>query len=223
MFENERFLEQCLFVYKKIIIYLVMLIKNNMDGVFKKIVLVFICLLFVCCKDKHYEEHIKLLKEARLKEKEANLQQKELIEEGRKLIQQNCNILIDSIFVFDIKGLDPKVKEEKLTVGLIDSIYYKNTGSSSDKQIISFKLQKEDLANFKSEYELHLVQNMNQNGRLNEKILYIEFSNFRIYNNDAKIKVKKVSGIGFEEATFFFEKKNNVWVFRRKIVSGDIG
>lgn len=190
-----------------------------MDGVFKKIVLVFICLLFVCCNDKQYEEHIKLLKEARLKEKETELKQKELIEEGRKLIQQNCNILIDSVFVFDIKSLYPKLKEEKLTVGLIDSIHYKNTGSSSDKYMVSFKLQKDDLVSFKSEYELHLVQNKNQTG----KILYIEFSNFRIDNNTARIKVRKVMGIGMMKATFLFEKKNNIWVFRRKIMSGGIG
>ncbi|MEN9908857.1 MAG: hypothetical protein RLZZ540_2006 [Bacteroidota bacterium] len=187
-----------------------------MDGIFKKIVLVLICLTLVCCKDKEYEEHIRLLNEARLKEKE-------LIKEGRKLIQQNSNILIDSVFVFDIKSLEPKVKEEKLSIGLIDSIHYKSTGIESERNHVAFKLHNSDLANFKSEYELHLVQNESQNENQINNILFFKFSNFIIDNNRARIRVRKIFGISTREATFFFEKINNKWVFRKKQVSSDIG
>lgn len=183
-----------------------------MDGIFKKIVLVLICSTLMCCNNNHNKEHNKLLNEARSKEKE-------LIMEGRKLIQQNSSILIDSVSAFDIKSLDPKVKKEKLTIGLIDSVYYKNTGIGSGKNFIAFKLHKADLANFKSDYELHLVQDNNQD----VNILFITFSNFKIDNNNARIRVRKVKGTSMMEAFFFFEKINNVWVFRKKTLSGGIG
>lgn len=183
-----------------------------MDGIFKKIVLVLICSILMCCKNKENEEHIQLLNETRLVEQK-------LIKEGRKLIQQNSSILIDSVFVFDIKGLDPKVKDEKLRIGLIDSIYYKGLRGVSNKNHVTFKLHKSDLVNFKSEYELHLVQNKNEN----QNFLFITFSNFRIENNIAVITVKKVYGISMIEAAFSFEKIDNVWVFRKKTVFGDIG
>ena len=181
-----------------------------MDGIFKKIVLVLICSTLMCCNNSHNEEHNKLLNEARLKEKE-------LIREGRKLIQQNSSILIDSVSAFDVKSLDPKVKEKELTIGLVDSIYYKNRGMKSDKNFITFKLHKADFVNFKSEYKLHLIKK--QNGR----ILVIIFSNFIIDNNNAKIRVKKVFGISMMEATFYFEKINDVWVFKKKQVFGSVG
>ena len=135
------------------------------------------------------------------------------------MIQQNSSILIDSVSAFDIQSLDPKVEKEKLSIGLIDSIYYKNTASESDKYLITFKLHKADLVNFKSDYELHLVQDNNQD----VNILFITFSNFIIDNNNARIRVRKVKGTSMMKATFFFEKKNNVWIFRKKIVSEDIG
>lgn len=78
-----------------------------MEGNFKKIVLIFICLMLMCCKDKDYEEHIKLLNEARLF-------QRHLIKEGHQLIRQNSSILIDSVSVFDIKSLNPNEKKKNL-------------------------------------------------------------------------------------------------------------
>ncbi|GEL10208.1 hypothetical protein SAMN05192550_0766 [Flavobacterium glycines] len=185
-----------------------------MEGNFKKIVLIFICLMLMCCKDKDYEEHLRLLNEARLF-------QRHLIKEGHQLIRQNSSILIDSVSVFDIKSLNPNEKKEKLTVGLIDSVYYKNTGIGSGNNFISFKIHKADLSNFESDYELKLVERFDEN--TNENLLFITFSNFRIENKKARIIVKKVKGIGMMKATFFFEKINNVWVFKKKQVHGEIG
>lgn len=189
-----------------------------MEGNFKKTVLIFICLMLVCCKDKHYEEHIQLLKETRLKEKE-------LIKEGQNLIQQNISILIDSVSVFDINRFDPKMKGEKPIIGLIDSIYYKLSGIGNDKYLVTFKLNKVDLVNFKSDYELQLVQNQSEspNGNPVENFLFYTFSDFRIIDNKASIDVKKNYGISMMSATFFFEKINNVWVFRKKTLHGNIG
>jgi hypothetical protein len=185
-----------------------------MEGSFKKIVLIFICLMFICCKDKDYEEHILLLNEARLKEKE-------LIKEGRNLILQNSNILIDSAFIFDHNRFNPKRKGEKPIIGLIDSVYYKLSGIGNDKYLVTFKLSKADLANFKSDYELQLVEKLNEN--TTENFLFYTFSNFRIIDNKARIVVEKNYGISMMSATFFFEKRNNVWVFIKKQVHADIG
>lgn len=189
-----------------------------MDGNFKKIILIFICLMFVCCKDKQYEKHIQLLKEARLKEKE-------LIKEGRQLILQNSNILIDSAFIFDHNRFDPKIKGEKPIIGLIDSIRYRFSGAGYDKYLVTFKLSKADLVNFKSDYQLQLVKNRNEspNGNLAENFLFYTFSNFRIIDNKASIDVKKSYGISMMSATFFFEKRNNVWVFIKKREHDAIG
>ncbi|MES2239892.1 MAG: hypothetical protein V4497_06475 [Bacteroidota bacterium] len=189
-----------------------------MEGNFKKIVLIFICLMLTCCKNKDYEEHIQLLKEARLVEQH-------LIKEGRQLIQQNSNILIDSAFIFDHNRFDPKMKGEKPIIGLIDSVYYKLSGARYDKYLVTFKLSKVDLVNFKSDYTLQLVQNQNEspNGNPAENFLFYTFSDFRIIDNKASIDVKKNYGISMIKVTFFFEKINNVWVFRKKTVHGDIG
>lgn len=196
-----------------------------MEGNFKKIILIFICLMFVCCKDKQYEEHIKLLKEARLKEKEAKLFQQHLIKEGRQLILQNSSVLIDSAFIFDHNRFDPKMKGEKPIIGLIDSIYYKLSGIRNDKYLVTFKLSKADLVNFKSDYQLQLVKNQNEspNGNPAENFLFYTFSDFRIIDNRARIDVKKNYGISMMSAIFFFEKRNNVWVFIKKTEHGDIG
>jgi len=189
-----------------------------MDGNLKKIILIFICLMLMCCKDKDYEEHIRLLKEARLVEQN-------LIKEGRQLIQQNSNILIDSAFIFDHNRFDPKIKGEKPIIGLIDSIYYKLSGIENDKYLVTFKLSKADLVNFKSDYQLQLVKNRNEspNGNPAENFLFYTFSKFRIIDNKASIDVKKSYGISMMSATFFFEKRNNVWVFIKKREHGDIG
>ncbi len=189
-----------------------------MEDNFKKIVLIFICLMLMCCKDKDYEEHIKLLNEARLF-------QRHLIKEGHQLIQQNSNILIDSAFIFDHNRFDPKLKGEKPIIGLIDSISYRLSGARYDKYLIAFKLSKADLVNFKSDYELQLVQNKNEcpNGNPAESFLFCTFYDFRIIDNKASINVKKNYGISMMSATFFFEKRNNVWVFIKKTMHGDIG
>lgn len=192
-----------------------------MNGNFKKVILIFICLMFVCCKDKEYEEHIQLLKEARLKEKEAKLFQQHLIQEGRKLILQNSSVLIDSAFIFDHNRFDPKIKGEKLKIGLIDSIRYRLSGAGYDKYLVAFKLGKADLANFKSDYGLQLVEKLNEN--TTENFLFYTFSNLRIIDNEARIVVKKNYGISMMSATFFFEKRNNVWVFIKKTEHGAVG
>lgn len=185
-----------------------------MYGTFKVGLLVFICSMLMCCKDKEYEEHIRLLNKARLFEKH-------LIQEGRQLILQNSNILIDSAFIFDSKRFDPKIKGEKLKIGLIDSINYKFSSTESDKYLVSFVLRKADLVNFKLDYELQLVERLNEN--TSENILFYTFSNLRVINNKAQIDVKKNYGISMMSATFFFEKRNNVWVFIKKTMHGDIG
>lgn len=181
-----------------------------MNGNFKKIGLVFICSILMCCNKN--EKTSKPIKDSKSIEQD-------LIVEGRKFIKQNSNIIIDSIASFDLRFINPQTNEEKLTIGLIDSIYYKNIGGGSDKNYMSFKLRKDDLANFKSEYELNLVQRNN----LDSNVLYITFSNFRIENDIAIINVKKVFGISMIQASFYFKKENNVWVFKGKTLNGAIG
>lgn len=181
-----------------------------MNGNFKKIGLVFICLILMSCnKNEKTSEPIKDSKSI----------EQDLILEGRKFIKQNSNIIIDSIASFDLRFINPQPNEEKLTIGLVDSIYYKNIGGGSDKNFMSFKLYKDDLANFKSEYKLNLVQRNNQDSN----VLYITFSNFRIENNIAIIRVKKVFGISMMQAVFYFKKENNVWIFKGKTLDGAIG
>ncbi|HEY6143381.1 MAG TPA: hypothetical protein VIV55_08100 [Flavobacterium sp.] len=181
-----------------------------MDGNFKKIALVFIYSILVSC-NKNEKTNTSV--------KDSKSIEQNLIVEGRKFIKQNSNIIIDSIASFDLRFMNPKVKEEKLTIGLIDSIYYKNIGNGSDKNFISFKLNKDDLADFKSEYQLNLIQKNNKNST----VLYITLSNFRIENNVAEIRVKKVFGISMIQAIFYFKKENNVWVFKEKYLFGAIG
>ena len=178
--------------------------------ILKKLGLVFICSILMCCnKNEKTSEPIKDSKSI----------EQDLIVEGRKFIKQNSNIIIDSIASFDLRFMNPQANEEKLTIGLIDSVFYKNIGGGSDKNFMSFKLHKADLASFKSEYKLNLVQRNN----LDSNVLYITFSNFRIDNNNAIIRVKKVFGISMMQAVFHFKKENNVWVFKKKTLDGNIG
>ncbi len=139
---------------------------------------------------------------------------------GREFITQNINILIDSINHFDIskmpvsevsrkdfKNYKP-IKIEQITVGLLDSILIEN----NEKEFLDFNLQKSELINFKSEYEINIVKVNNYD----TNVLFVRFSNFQIIENEASINVKMNIGISMIKNRYYFKKENDVWVFKKK-------
>jgi hypothetical protein len=165
-----------------------------MDGIFKKIALIFLLLAFISCKkdEKPISDH------------------DNLVSEGKTFIKQNINMLIDSVMQFDIPSLDKKIKTEKLTIGLIDSVSY--NGISNPYNFLAFKLKKSDLSLYKSPYKISLVKEKNND----TNVLFVIFSDFRIKKDDAFIVVKKVRGIGMIKNVYYFRKKSGVWVFIKK-------
>lgn len=170
-----------------------------MVGKFKIIVVVFI--LFCSCK-----------------------KQNDINDIGKDLIKQNINVLLDSVEGFDMSTLPPSpkfknVKTKKITLGLLDSIKINDSYSLRKDNFKSFKylkfnLQKSDLSNFKSSYTLNLQKKDN----LSTDVLSIRFTNFKINENKASIDVTKVIGISMICDRFYFEKENDIWVFKKKVM-----
>jgi hypothetical protein len=165
-----------------------------MDGIFKKIVFVFLFLTVLGCK----------------KEEKPISKNDNLILEGKTFIRQNLNILIDSVEQFDIPSLDKKIKSEKFTIGLIDSVSYH--GISNPYRYLGFRLKKSDLPVFKSPYKLNLVKEKNND----PNVLFVSFSDFSMEKDYAFIVVRKVIGIGMVKNVYYFRKKSGAWFFTKK-------
>jgi len=142
----------------------------------------------------------------------------------RVFIAQNINSLIDSVEIFDTSLIPPSeefkdFKVEKITIGLLDSVFNENDENfnyvnQKKKQLKSFKfkLQQSDLINFKTNYIIKLVEVNNYDNN----ILFVNFSNFYMTNNEANIDVKKNIGISMSKERYYFIKQNGIWVFKKK-------
>lgn len=173
--------------------------QKNMDGIFKKIVFVSLLLTLIsgCKKD----EKIDTVKS-------------DLVTEGRALIKQNSNVLIDSLERYDLAILNKK-KGGALKVALLDSLLINerySKYSSEPFNFFTFKLDKNNISNFKSPYKLYLVQKeISQNN-----VLFVSFSNLKIDNDIAQIMVIKISGNSSVIDRYYFKKQNNKWIFTSK-------
>jgi hypothetical protein len=142
----------------------------------------------------------------------------------RVFIAQNINSLIDSVESFDT-SLFPRSKEfkdlkvEKITIGLLDSVfseYNRFNSKNNQSKYFTFKLEKCDLVNFKSDYKIKIVKINNDD----TKVLFVSFFNLNIVDNKASIEVKKKLVIGMIRHKYYFEKENNIWVFKEKELLG---
>ena len=106
-------------------------------------------------------------------------------------------------------SLNKKIKSEKLTIGLVDSVSYKGLNPYN---YLAFKLKKSDLSLFKSPYKISLVKEKSND----INTLFVMFSNFRIKDNEAYIVVKKVRGIGMTNDKYYFKKEKGKWVLINK-------
>lgn len=139
------------------------------------------------------------------------------VDRGRELITQNLNILIDSVESFDTSKFPVSeefkdVKVEKIKIGLIDSVVVQNMKEYNT----SFLINRNDLVNFKSDYEIEIVKVNNYD----INFLFVSFSNFKVDKDKASIDVKKVIGISMITDRYFFKNDNGHWVF---IIKKNIG
>ncbi|MBZ4036839.1 hypothetical protein K6T82_18865 [Flavobacterium sp. 17A] len=173
-----------------------------MDRIFNKIVVVLLALTISCKK----EQKIDTVKN-------------DLISEGRSIIREYSNILIDSVEQFDVRPANEKNDAPKITIGLIDSIPKRTDKSKLGRQdghtFAVFKLEKEDLINFKSPYKLNLVKENNNDGN----VVFVTILEVSINEDRAYIVVKKVRGIGMVEDDYYFKKENGKWIFLIKRLS----
>ena len=82
--------------------------------------------------------------------------------------------------------------------------------------IIKINLCYCDLINFKSDYQIKIVKINNYD----TNVLFVNFFNFKIKNNKASIEVKKKIGISMVHHKYYFEKENDIWVFKKKVLLG---
>lgn len=149
------------------------------------------------------------------------------IKVGKSIISQNINILIDSIERFDVNFINVKqvstkkefpnmhvIKNKKLKIYVIDSVTYEKNFAidSFQKEILKFIINKNDLINFKSNYNINIVKINNYDSN----VLFVKFSNFKLTNDKASIEVKMTIGISMIKNIYHFKKVNNIWLFDRK-------
>ncbi|NDP22545.1 MAG: hypothetical protein GZ091_15895 [Paludibacter sp.] len=105
----------------------------------------------------------------------------------RVFIAQNINTLIDSVEMFDTSLFPPPpskefkdLKAEKITIGLLDSVfseynddYNRFNSKNNQSKYFTFKLEKCDLVNFKSDYKIKIVKINNDD----TKVLFVSFFN----------------------------------------------
>lgn len=169
------------------------LMLKKMDG---KVIILLISVLFLNC-EKKTDQHVK-----------RNVLKKQ---EAKEFILENINILIDSVESFDMGKYSKfkNLKIEKFKISLADSII---TEKNSFGAFLNFTLDKKMIANYKSDYEIKLVQNYNED----IKYLFVQFSNFQLEDNAAEISVRKKIGISMVKDRYYFERKNNKWVLKKK-------
>jgi hypothetical protein len=176
---------------------------NNMDFIFKKIIFFFFFLTVLSCKNEDKPKTEKI----------------DLISEGRSIVREYSNVLIDSVEQFDVRPANEKNDAPKITIGLIDSIPKRNEklniGRTDGHTFVSFKLEKEDLINFKSPYKLSLVTKKNNDINM----VFVTISKLRIQEDKAYVVVEKVRGIGMVNEVYYFKKENGIWVFIKKRLS----
>ena len=165
-----------------------------MDGLFKKLVIIFLFLAVLGCK----------------KDVKPTSNHDNLVSEGKTFIKQNINILIDSVEQFDVPLPNGKNIMPKITIGLIDSVSYH--GISNPYGYLGFKLKKTDLVGFKSPYKINLVIENNND----TNVVFVTFSDFSMKKNYAFIVVKKSRGIGMIKYVYYFRKQKGVWIFTKK-------
>lgn len=142
----------------------------------------------------------------------------------RAFVAQNINRLIDSVESFDPSLIPPSeefkdYKVEKITIGLLDSVFVENDENfdhinqkKTHLKFFKFKLQESDLVNFKNNYVIKLVK-VNNN---DSNIIFVNFSNFYMSDNEANIDVKKNIGISMIKERYYFIKRNGIWGFKKK-------
>lgn len=102
---------------------------------------------------------------------------------------------------------------------MLDSVFIENDESFNfinQKKSFRFKLQESDLVNFKTNYTIKLVKVNNYDNN----ILFVNFSNFYMTDNEANIDVKKNIGISMIKERYYFIKRNAIWVFKKKELLG---
>lgn len=136
---------------------------------------------------------------------------------GSHFVQCNINILLDSLNMFDMRGVPRPEKFNdiiinKPTVHLKNIVSVDSIESHINHKYLSFNLKKDVLSKLKSDYEVHLVKN-----RVDEGNIFVVISNFAINDSTITVDVKKSLGIGMTKDRYFFRKMKQKWIYTKKI------
>jgi len=163
-----------------------------MDGKLKKMVLISLIVLCGCVKKNHN------------------------VDNGHELISQQINTLLDSLDYLNPnripRGNSKSLPVNKFTVALLDSIVTEEAISNGKDDFLKYKIQEDDIINFKQDYKVKLVQINNYD----INTLFVKFSNFEISGDDANINVTKTIGVSSVKDKYRFKKDQGVWVFKKK-------
>lgn len=135
---------------------------------------------------------------------------------GSHFVECNINILLDSLNMFDMRGVPRPEKFNdiiitKPTVQLKSIVSTDSFESQINHKYLFFNLKNDVLSRLKSEYEVHLVKD-----RVDEGNIFVVISNFAMNDSTVTVDVEKSSGIGMTRDRYFFKKVKQKWIFVRK-------
>ena len=135
---------------------------------------------------------------------------------GSRFVKCNINILLDSLSMFDMRGVRRPAKFNdiiitKPIVQLKSTVFVDSLESQINNKHLSFNLKKDVLSRLNSDYEVHLVKN-----RVDEGNIFVVISNFAISDSTITVDVKKSLGIGMTKDRYFFKKIKQKWIYTRK-------
>lgn len=135
---------------------------------------------------------------------------------GNIFVQENINVLLDSLKMFDMRGVPRPEKFndiiiKKPTVQLNSIVSVDSLNSHINHKYLSFNLNKDVLSRLKSDYDVYLAKNS-----LDEGNIFVVISNFAINDSTITLDVKKSLGIGMTKDRYFFKKVKQKWIFYKK-------
>jgi hypothetical protein len=135
---------------------------------------------------------------------------------GSHFVECNINILLDSLNMFDMRGVPRPEKFNdiiitKPIVQLKSIVSVDSQESQMNHKYLYFNLKKDVLSRLKSDYEVSLVKH-----RVDEGNIFVVISNFAINDSTITVDVEKSLGIGMTKDRYFFEKVKQKWIFVRK-------
>lgn len=135
---------------------------------------------------------------------------------GSHFVECNINILLDSLEMFDMRGVPRPAKFNNIVltkpkVQLKSFVSLDSINIQINRKYLSFNLKKDVLSRLNSDYEVYLVKN-----RVDEGNIFVVISNFTMNDSTITLDVKKSLGIGMTKDRYFFIKVKKKWIFVRK-------